>query len=109
VIKQRPFSWRDLLKLIHYVRSQFYCLAYPETIKQKFSLVNRIADQKIPFLQQATAKLDLAKFFLHTLWEIKALDNKKYILLSEKLNEIGKMLGGWMRGLEKRNPAFGGE
>lgn len=61
--------------------------------------------QKLPYIQQATAKLDLAKFFLQILWEIKGLDEKKYIYLSEKLNEIGKMLGGWNRQLMKENAA----
>lgn len=51
----------------------------------------------MPVLQKAAAKLDLLKFFLQIAWEIKSLDNKKYILLSEKLDEIGKMLGGWMK------------
>ena len=66
-------------------------------------------DQKIPYLQKASGKLDLLKFFLQISWEMKKLDAKKYIALSEPLNETGKMLGGWMRGLEKQNPAFGGE
>jgi len=62
-------------------------------------------NQKIPYVQKAIAKLDLIKFFLQITWEIKALDNKKYIILSEKLNEIGKMLGGWYRQLSKENLA----
>jgi len=45
------------------------------------------------------------KFFLQIAWEIKALENKKYIALSEKLNEVGKMLGGWRKGLENKTPA----
>ncbi len=40
---------------------------------------------------------------------MKTLDTKKYIALSEPLNEIGKMLGGWIRGIEKGNPARSGE
>lgn len=63
---------------------------------------------KIPYLQQASLKLDLLKFFLQISWEIKALDNKKYITLSEKLGEIGKMIGGWIKGIEKENPATKG-
>ncbi|PIR97980.1 MAG: hypothetical protein COT89_01880 [Candidatus Colwellbacteria bacterium CG10_big_fil_rev_8_21_14_0_10_42_22] len=59
--------------------------------------------QKVPYVRQAIMKLDLLKFFLQIAWEIKALDNKKYIALSEKLNEIGKMLGGWLRQLSKEN------
>lgn len=61
--------------------------------------------QKLPYVQKAVMKLDLLKFFLKISWEIKALDNKKFILLSEKLNEIGKMLGGWLRQLTKENSA----
>lgn len=61
--------------------------------------------QKLPYVQKAVVKLDLLKFFLKISWEIKAIDNKKFILLSEKLNEIGKMLGGWLRQLTKENSA----
>lgn len=55
--------------------------------------------EKLVFLKRTSAKLDLLKFFLQILWEIKSLDNKKYIFLSEKLNEIGRMLGGWIKSL----------
>ena len=56
--------------------------------------------EKQIFLKRASAKLDLLKFFLQISWEIKSLDNKKYIKLSEKLDEIGRMLGGWIKGLK---------
>jgi hypothetical protein len=55
---------------------------------------------KIISLNNASLKLDLLKFFLQIAWEIKSLDNKKYISLSEKLDEIGKMLGGWIKALK---------
>lgn len=29
------------------------------------------------------------------LWENKSIDDKKYIALSLKIDEVGKMLGGW--------------
>ena len=56
--------------------------------------------EKLIALKNASTKLDLLKFFLQITWEIKSLDNKKYILLSEKLDEIGKMLGGWIRAIK---------
>lgn len=37
------------------------------------------------------------------LWETKSLDDKKYIYLSTKLEEIGKMLGGWNGQIQKQN------
>ncbi|MDO8486432.1 MAG: diversity-generating retroelement protein Avd [Candidatus Staskawiczbacteria bacterium] len=56
--------------------------------------------EKHIFLKKASTKLDLLKFFLQISWEIKSLDNKKYINLSEKLNEVGKMLGGWIKSIK---------
>ena len=61
--------------------------------------------EKLPSIKQGLLKLDVLKFFLQIAWEIKALENKKYIALSEKLNEVGKMLGGWRKGLENKTPA----
>ena len=61
--------------------------------------------QKLPLLQKSSGKLDLLKFFIQLTWELKILDNKKYILLSEPLNDIGKMLGGWIKNTEKETPA----
>jgi len=37
------------------------------------------------------------------LWETKSLDIKKYITLSEVLDEAGKMLGGWNGQLSKNS------
>ncbi len=55
--------------------------------------------QKLPVVQRAASKVDTLKFFLQVAWEIKALDTKKYIALSEPLQEIGRMLGGWYKNL----------
>jgi hypothetical protein len=58
-------------------------------------------ETKISRLIIAISKLDGIKFFLQIAWENKCLSNEKYLALSEKLEEIGKMLGGWKRGIEK--------
>jgi len=58
-------------------------------------------EAKIPRLTVAISKLDGVKFFLQIAWENKCLKNDKYSELSEKLEEIGRMLGGWKKGLEK--------
>lgn len=55
--------------------------------------------QKSTYLQKASIKLDLLKILTRLTHEIKAIDNKKYLLLEEKLQEIGKMLGGWIRSI----------
>jgi hypothetical protein len=60
--------------------------------------------EKLPTLSKTSNNLDLLKFFLEIAWEIKLLDNKKYIVISEKLNEIGNMLGGWIRKIITQAP-----
>jgi len=62
--------------------------------------------EKLLSITEAIRKLDALKFLLRVSWEIKALDNQKYVVLSERLFEIGKMLGGWKRGLETKTPAY---
>jgi hypothetical protein len=42
---------------------------------------------------------------LQLAWDIRAIDTKKYIHLSEHLAEVGRMLGGWRKGLESKTPA----
>jgi len=60
-------------------------------------------DEKLPYVRLAIRKMDTLKIFLMMLWETKSLDNKKYIALSEKLNEVGRNLGGWYGKLLKEN------
>src|SRR3989344_1468783 len=52
-------------------------------------------EEKLPLIKIAVRKLDTIKILLLILWESKSLDDKKYIALSQKIDEIGKMLGGW--------------
>ena len=47
--------------------------------------------------------LDTLKFLIHIAWEAKCISHQHYQNIAIKLDEIGKMLGGWKKGLE--NPA----
>lgn len=70
---------------------------FAETIEAIFIASYLFKSEKLPYLQKATTKLDLLKFFLQLSWEVKSLDTKKYVRLSEQLSEIGKMIGGWSK------------
>ncbi|OGG52119.1 hypothetical protein A2704_01240 [Candidatus Kaiserbacteria bacterium RIFCSPHIGHO2_01_FULL_54_36b] len=61
--------------------------------------------EKLPMIRVAVRKTDVLKFFLRVAWELRALDNRKYALLSEKTDELGRMIGGWKKGLESKTPA----
>ena len=68
-----------------------------ETIEAIFIASYVPKEQKILYLKRAAGKFDLLKLFLQIAWEMQVIETKKYVLLSEKLDEIGKMLGGWLR------------
>ena len=60
-------------------------------------------EEKIPWVRLAIRKADTVRLLLMVLWETKSIDDKKYIALSVKMDEIGKMLGGWSGQLSKQN------
>ena len=61
-------------------------------------------EQKIVILSKTISRLDLLKFFSQIAWENKLIPNEKFIELSQKLDEIGRMLGGWKKGLQSKTP-----
>ena len=60
-------------------------------------------DEKRPYVGIAIRKIDTVKILLMVLWETKSLDDKKYIALSDQIEAISKMLGGWNGQLAKQN------
>ncbi|MEK7465190.1 MAG: four helix bundle protein [Patescibacteria group bacterium] len=95
--------WREMMP--HLQKSARYTLGEKidvyllDTTELLFSASYAIPENRISFVRAAGAKLDLAKFFLQIAWETKSFDSKKYIAISERLDEIGRMLGGWIKQL----------
>jgi len=54
-------------------------------------------NKKLEIIQKLSMTFDALKFFLKLLWEMKALEDKKYIALSTALANTGKLLGGWIK------------
>lgn len=65
--------------------------------------------EKIPTLDRTLAGIDTLKFLLRISWEIKMLDEKKYATLSEGLQEAGRQIGGWRKGLKTKTSALAEE
>lgn len=55
---------------------------------------------KLKILKEANNEFDVLKVLFRMARELKMLDNKKYLSLESKIQEIGRMLGGWMRFLQ---------
>lgn len=58
---------------------------------------------KVPFLEQAILKIDRVKFFSEIAWENKLMSAKQYAEFIEKLEDIGRELGGWKKGILNKN------
>ncbi len=54
-------------------------------------------NDKIVYLDRASAKLDVLKILFRLAFETKAINQQKYISFENLLIEIGKMLGGWIK------------
>ena len=56
-------------------------------------------NDKRSLLVKGNNQLGLLRFLLRLMKETKSLDNKKYIQLQIIIDEIGRMLGGWIRSI----------
>lgn len=52
---------------------------------------------KEPILEKVNNKLGVLKLLFRLANEIKILDSKKYLKLTEQALEVGRMLGGWLK------------
>jgi hypothetical protein len=57
--------------------------------------------RKQEMLESASIKLNLIRFFIRLMKDTKTLDSKKYLALQLQIDEIGRMLGGWIRSAVK--------
>ena len=109
IIKSVYILWQNYLPLIP--KTSRYTLAetadkyFIQTIESILVASFLEKQEKQPFIRKAIISLDTFKFLLYVLWEIKALDTKKYTALSEPLAGAGKQLGGWHGQIVKQNPA----
>ena len=57
--------------------------------------------QKIPLLKQANIQLEIIRHFFRLAYDLGLYPSTKYQFFAEKLHEIGRMTGGWLKSLEK--------
>mgnify|MGYP001569035570 CR=1 FL=1 len=53
--------------------------------------------EKLPILERTSVKLNFLRVFIRLMKDTKAIDNNKYTLLQGHIDEIGRMLGGWIK------------
>lgn len=65
--------------------------------------------EKLPTLERSLSGVDTLKFLLRVAWDLRVFDNKKYADLSEGLQEVGRQIGGWRKGLQTKTSAGNAE
>lgn len=64
--------------------------------------------QKIPLLEEALRAVDAVRFFIQIAWESELMAQSHFISLGKDIEEIGRMVGGWRRGILTKTPSPGG-
>ena len=102
----------DLYKQLHEYRrlipKQDRYTVYEKAEQSLLSVISHIfkagtanKESKYILLQRASTELNLLRVFIRLLKDIKAIYNKKYIVIQSEVDEIGRMLGGWIRSVDK--------
>lgn len=65
--------------------------------------------EKAAFLAKASTKLNLLRIFIRLAKDTKSLDHKKYVALQTLIDEIGRMLGGWLKATKITPPLLNRE
>ncbi len=55
--------------------------------------------EKIKILENGLLKIDSLRFFVQILWETRLISNSQFITLGGDIENIGKMVGGWKKGI----------
>jgi len=66
-------------------------------------------NKKIILLELASDKIDSLRFFLQLLWEARLISNKQYISIETEIQDMGRIVGGWKKGLISKTSAFRAE
>ncbi len=59
-------------------------------------------EQRAQKLTRLAADVDMLRMFIRLTIDIKVLPLKKVVPLQERLDEIGRMLGGWIKSVRQR-------
>ncbi len=62
------------------------------------------ANTKLASLDEAIGRVDAIRFFIQIAWESGLMAQIHFITLGRDVEEIGRMVGGWKKGLLAKTP-----
>jgi hypothetical protein len=64
-----------------------------------FLALSASANEKLTIVKKISAKLNVLRIFIRLSKDTKIIDLKRYIILQKEINDIGIMLGSWIKRL----------
>lgn len=68
---------------------------YIEILEKLTEAQYSMKEKKLPPIETAIIKIDVLKFLIFTLYEVKGISETIFISLSNEIDELGRMLFGW--------------
>ncbi len=68
-----------------------------ELLEALIETSHRKGEQRLDVLYTLSNKLDLLKVFVRLAKETRTIDNPQYLQIQASIQEVGKMLGGWIK------------
>lgn len=62
----------------------------------------RVPEARAEELANIAPQVDMLRVFLRLSADVKAIDQKKHLALQDALDEVGRMLGGWLKSARQR-------
>ena len=80
-------------------RSENICL---DLLHGLLSISHQSPEVRLGSLAQLAPTIDMLRVFIRLSVDVKAINENQYITLQAAIDEIGRMLGGWLKSLRQR-------
>ncbi len=68
-----------------------------DLLEKLYEANSKYGNNRLAILELIDTKLKILQVLIKALYDIKAINDKKFLQLSESAIEIGRMLGGWIK------------
>lgn len=100
------YAYRDgIPKKSRYTLGDKIDSRFVQVLELLYVAIYQSPEEKIHTLGRALSGVDTIKFLLRIAWELHVFDDKKYVALSKDLDEVGRQIGGWRKGLQTKTSA----
>lgn len=72
-----------------------------DILKKMYEANSVYGQNRLCALHSIDTKLKILQTLIRALFDIKVINDKRFLLFAEQLIEIGKMLGGWIKATKR--------